>query len=236
MNLGKTQRDRGVKMETKNSNSEIGEEFLKHHGVLGMKWGVRRYQPYPKGSKNKGKFLGKVKKAASDSRIGQEVRSKAREIGMTKAMNDIENKSTKEIQKVGKRLQKENELKRLTTIGTNTSPFDVGRKMAAKKQYRNRGRMSDQELDRKVNRLKAIDLLSQNVSKANEGNIKAGKRAIESGVDLAARFKGTGEITSRDIFEAAVNPRNRIKDLAVGAVGDQVFGPKGGGSILKKKR
>ena len=32
---------------------------LKHYGILGMRWGIRRYQPYPKGKGHKGKFVGK---------------------------------------------------------------------------------------------------------------------------------------------------------------------------------
>lgn len=32
--------------------NRIDSNELNHHGILGMKWGIRRFQPYPKGEKN----------------------------------------------------------------------------------------------------------------------------------------------------------------------------------------
>jgi len=41
---------------------------LCHHGILGQKWGIRRYQPYPKGHKG-GKEIGKAANYSTQQRV-----------------------------------------------------------------------------------------------------------------------------------------------------------------------
>ena len=63
---------------------------IQHHGVKGMKWGVRRYQHYPKSGGPKGKFLGKTKERAA--KVSEKV---------SKAYNDRVSKHEKRYIKEG---------------------------------------------------------------------------------------------------------------------------------------
>lgn len=81
-------------------------DSLEHHGVKGQRWGVRRYQPYPKGSKKKGKVIGKAakkeKNLSEDAKNARELRKRS-----------IDELTNVELRKLNERTQLERNYKQL---------------------------------------------------------------------------------------------------------------------------
>lgn len=87
---------------------------LQHHGILGMKWGIRRFQPYPDGEK-KGKEVGEAARLRSEAK-----RDYKTELAKEKNAIDVQRN------KLGNRMR-----------DINTTKAHGARKMALKREYSN---------------------------------------------------------------------------------------------------
>ena len=141
------------------------DEVLKHFGVKGMKWGVRKAR----------QKAGQVK-----TRIKEEVKSSKREASWAKQLRDIHSMDNKKLQNTVNRVRNENDFKVLAKGQKVRNIEDLLNKSADKKAYRNRESLSDKELKSKVQQLRLKDQLRQQVSNTTKSHRKIGKDAIDA--------------------------------------------------------
>lgn len=184
-------------------SSEKLDEFLTHHGVKGMKWGVVR----AKVSKGASSVKSETKKAVKNlKRDIKEVKaSKKRETSWVKELDNINKMSTDDIRKLANRIQNENEFKRMSKNRSLSDRND-------RREYRNRDKMTDSQLQNKVNNLRAKDQLRRNISQASKEQRDFGKKLVAIAVPLAFQV-ADGKINAKHIVDNMKNPDPITKSI-----------------------
>lgn len=176
----------------------LSEDVLKHVGIKGMKWGVRRDRNRPGGADGKEESTKVVDKR---SKIKKKLDSMKRERDWNHVIKEMDKLNTKDINAVTKRIRLENDLKVL-------SKSKVG-KPKDKDDYLRRESMSDAELTRKVNRLRAKDGLHKAVKDASKEQREFGEKVVNITKNLGLKYavkKVKGEkLVGKDIFDAVTN-------------------------------
>lgn len=178
------------------------EQTLQHFGVKGMKWGVIRNREGGGGKRQNGDS--KIDKAKT--RVKEEWDSAKRERSWSKKVGDISKMSTKDIERTTTRIRLENDLKRLSANKSISSPKD-------RTDYRNRGKMKDEELVRKVTRLRARDNLHRQIKDASKEQREFGKKVITTASALAVKSALGIPISPSDISRTWKKPNEARKEM-----------------------
>lgn len=180
------------------------EEYLAHHGILGMKWGIRRYQPYPKGYKGDGKEVGDAAKGKSDSKKLSRKERKAEVERVRKQQENLE--KAREAASAKRKYSKEKE--------------EVLKKGSASDLARFKGDLTPNEIQQALNRIEWEAKLDEAVRREKEAGfnkidrimkkVKKGDEWVGTGISM---YKHTDEISKiiKDLQKASDNAKKKNK-------------------------
>ena len=132
---------------------------IEHHGVKGMRWGVRRKNPSGSSS-------------TKEPKTKSTLNSIKREVSTVKKLKNVSSMSDEELKTTVDRFRNENQLKDLTTK-------KIFKRREGLKTYRNREDLSDAELKTKVERLQLEANLKKEVRRANSKQIEIANDIIK---------------------------------------------------------
>lgn len=185
-------------------NFDFPDDSLKHFGVKGMKWGVRKNREVTGGKKTP-KADGTIKTA-----IKSNLKSMSRERQWRKELQNVDKMSNSEINKLTNRIRLENDLKRLSKSKLANSDD--------KKSYLNRAKMTDKELNETVTRLRFKDNLSRVTSDATRSQVEAGKKAVMIAATIGIKYATSGVVDTKDIGKALLNPKGAYSGTKDGLI------------------